>query len=61
MSEDVIRYYKGIYKLRRISKGSPMKTALYDCLEDNPGFWNEGDQICAPYRICTRDKLNDTN
>ena len=55
MSESLIRYYKGNYKLQRISKMSPMKTALYDCLEDNPGFWNEGDQICAPVRLCWRD------
>ena len=51
----MIRYYKGIVKLKRISGMSLMKTALYDVLEDGLHL-KEGSQICAPVRLCWRDK-----
>jgi len=57
-----IRYYKGIFKLERLSKGSPMKTALYRVLEFGVVGTNDlgnrivcpGELIIAPYRICKK-------
>ena len=46
----------GIWALRKYSQMSPMKTALYECLEDRPNRWKKGDLICAPVRLCWRNK-----
>ena len=51
----MIRYYKGIVKIERISEMTPMKTALYDVLEDGLHL-KKGTQIIAPVRICWRNK-----
>ena len=51
----MIRYYKGIVKIERISDMTPMKTALYDVLEDGLHL-KKGSQICAPVRLCWREK-----
>ena len=53
--KEMIRYYKGIVKLERISEMSPMKTALYNVLEDGLHL-KKDTQILAPVRLCWRKK-----
>jgi len=64
---DDIRYYKGIIKFKKLSKGSSTKTALYRCLEDGKISYKEnkyiftrhfrkGELIIAPYRICHKKR-----
>jgi len=55
MSEN-IRYYKGVYKLERLSDGDVSKKALYRALEDGP-TWVKDDLVITPYRICHRKRL----
>ena len=61
----MIRYIHGKVKAKRISKGSPMKTALYKILEfgivkfgkdfnNMNRFYYPGEEIIAPYRKCTK-------
>ena len=51
----MIRYYKGKYMVIRISKTSPMKTALYLILEafNQHNVW---DMMIAPVRLCWRKR-----
>ena len=53
MSSD--RYFKGKYKLERISPKSETNTALYRALEDGEN-WKKGDLIIIPVRICWKNK-----
>ena len=53
LKEQSIRYYKGKHKVRKISKQSPQKTALYEFLEPNP--WGPiGVKHVIPVRLCWR-------
>lgn len=47
----MIRYYKGIVKIERITGKCPMGKALYNVLEDGLHL-RKGTQIIAPCRIC---------
>ena len=48
---DNIRYYKGRNKVRKLSKQSPQRTALYRFLEPNP-FGKIGVKHILPVRTC---------
>lgn len=54
----MIRYYKGLIKLERISDVSIMKTALYRVLEKGLNTKKIGDLIIAPVRLCWKKRKN---
>lgn len=47
----MIRYYKGKYKVRKLTKQSPQKTALYEFLEWSP-YGKIGIKHIIPVRLC---------
>jgi hypothetical protein len=51
----MIRWYKGVYKVRRVSGVGPLGKAEYVALEDGPpGHWKTGDTVVCPVRLCWR-------
>jgi hypothetical protein len=67
----IIRYYEGKYKVARLSKGTPLKTAKYMVLEEfataeegiygdsehmTVAFHQVGDIMVLPYRRCTKER-----
>ena len=51
----MIRYYKGIYKVDRVSPKSSTGTAMYRALE-NAEDWKAGALIVIPVRLCHINK-----
>lgn len=51
----MIRYHKGIQKIKRISRTSPLKTALYEILESGK-LGDRGTKHILPVRLCWRKK-----
>ena len=56
----VIRYYKGKFKVKRLTGASPTKTALYIALEDAEN-WKRGETIVIPFRLCHKKRKEDDN
>ena len=51
----MIRYYKGKYKVRKLTKQSPQRTALYEFLEWSP-YGPIGVNHIIPVRLCHRKR-----
>ena len=56
--ENIVRWYKGIYKIIKLSGRCKMGKALYMSIESNDMF-REGERFVCPCRLCWRNpKLN---
>lgn len=50
-----IRFYKGKYKVRKLSNQSPQRTALYEFLECSP-YGSIGVKHVIPVRLCHKER-----
>ena len=58
VDSDLIRYYKGKYKVRKLTKQSAQRTAIYEFLERSP-YGSIGVKHIIPVRLCWRKRKDD--